>query len=61
MTEDAEDNFWTNSNRGFLSVPPGSASIICQDQIIYFSPTGGLGLGVVAAGIAILGWVRYTL
>ena len=49
--EDADHNFWTNSYRGFLTIPSGSASIICQEQAISFSRTEGVGFGVGAAGI----------
>lgn len=50
VEEDADNNFWTDSYRGFLSIPPGGASIICQDQAVSFSRTGGIGFGVGAAG-----------
>ena len=49
--EDADNNFWTNSYRGFLTIPSGSASIICHDQALSFSRTEGVGFGVGAAGI----------
>ncbi len=49
--EDAANNFWTNSYRGFISVPPGGAAIICKEQAVSFSRTGGVGFGVGAAGI----------
>lgn len=52
IEEDADNNFWTNSYRGFLSIPPGGASIICRDQAVSFSRTEGIGLGVGAAGIS---------
>lgn len=45
------DNFWSDSYRGRLSVPSGSASLTCGEQIISFSRSGGLGLGVGAVGI----------
>ena len=49
--EEARDNFWTNGYYGRLSIPPGSASLTCGEQIISFSRSGGFGLGVGAAGI----------
>ncbi len=49
--EDSSDNFWTSGYRSRLSVPPGSASLTCGEQIISFSRSGGFGLGVGAAGI----------
>jgi hypothetical protein len=49
--EDKKDNFWSNSYRGFLSIPPGAASIICTDQAVSFSRTGGVGIGLGATGI----------
>ncbi|MCC0176254.1 hypothetical protein I4641_04595 [Waterburya agarophytonicola K14] len=45
------DNFWSDSYRGRLSVPSGSASLTCGEQIISFSRSGGFGLGVGAVGI----------
>lgn len=50
IDEDAEDNFWTDSFNGYLSIPPGAASVVCQDQMVSFSRTGGVGLGVGAVG-----------
>ena len=49
--EETEDNFWSNSYRGRVSIPPGSASLTCGEQTIAFSRSGGFGLGVGAAGI----------
>jgi hypothetical protein len=49
--EDSSDNFWTNGYKGSLSVPPGSASLVCGNQVISFSRSGGTGIGVGAAGI----------
>ena len=49
--EEAKDNFWSNSYRGLFSVPPGGASIICEDRAISFSRTEGVGLGVGPVGI----------
>lgn len=49
--EDSSDNFWTNGYNGRLVIPPGSASLGCGEQIISFSRSEGLGLGVGAAGI----------
>jgi hypothetical protein len=49
--EEASDNFWTDGYHGRLSIPPGSASLTCGEQIISFSRSGGFGLGVGAAGI----------
>ena len=52
VTDEAEDdNFWSSSYRGRLSIPPGSASLTCGDQVVAFSRSGGFGLGVGAAGI----------
>lgn len=44
------DNFWSDSYRGHLSIPPGSASLTCGEQNIAYSRSGGIGLGVGAAG-----------
>lgn len=49
--EDEESNFWSSSFRGRLSIPPGSASLTCGEQIISFSRSEGFGLGVGAAGV----------
>jgi hypothetical protein len=49
--EEASDNFWTDGYHGRVSIPPGSASLTCGEQIISFSRSGGFGLGVGAAGI----------
>jgi hypothetical protein len=49
--EEASDNFWTDGYHGRVSIPPGSASLTCGDQIIAFSRSGGFGLGVGAAGL----------
>ena len=52
VTDEAEDdNFWSSSYRGRLSIPPGSASLTCGEQIVSFSRSGGFGLGVGAVGI----------
>lgn len=48
---EAEDNFWTDSYRGRLSIPPGNAFLSCGEQIISFSRSGGFGIGVGAAGL----------
>lgn len=48
--EEARDNFWSNSYRGRLSIPPGSAALTCGEQIISFSRSAGGGLGVGAVG-----------
>lgn len=50
--EDAEDNFFTNSYRGFITVPAGSASVACEKQLVSFARTGGFGFGVGAAGVS---------
>ncbi len=47
---ESEDNFWTNSYRGRLSIPSGNASLSCGEQVISFSRSGGFGLGAGAAG-----------
>jgi hypothetical protein len=44
------DNFWSDSYRGQVSIPPGSASLTCGEQNISYSRSGGVGLGVGAAG-----------
>jgi hypothetical protein len=49
--EDSSDNFWTSGYKGSLSVPPGSASLVCGNQVISFSRSGGTGIGIGAAGI----------
>lgn len=49
--EDSSDNFWTSGYKGSLFVPPGSASLVCGNQVISFSRSGGIGIGVGAAGI----------
>lgn len=49
--EDAKDNFWTNGSRTQLVVPEGNASLSCGEQMISFSRSGGLSLGVGAASI----------
>lgn len=49
--EDKSDNFWTDGYQGRLSIPPGSASLSCGDQMISFSRSGGFGIGAGAAGI----------
>ena len=48
--EEADDNFWSSSYRGRLSIPPGSASLTCGEQIISFSRSADGGLGVGAVG-----------
>ncbi|MBW4534538.1 MAG: hypothetical protein KME09_11450 [Pleurocapsa minor HA4230-MV1] len=45
--EDAKDNFWTNGSRTQLVVPEGNASLSCGEQMISFSRSGGLSLGVL--------------
>jgi hypothetical protein len=49
--EDAKDNFWTNGSRTQLIVPEGNAALSCGEQMISFSRSGGLSLGVGAASI----------
>ena len=44
------DNFWSDSYRGRLTIPPGSASLTCGEQNISYSRSGGVGLGVGATG-----------
>lgn len=44
------DNFWSDSYRGRLIIPPGSASLTCGEQNISYSRSGGAGLGVGAVG-----------
>ena len=45
--EDAKDNFWTNGSCTQLVVPEGNASLSCGEQMISFSRSGGLSLGVL--------------
>ena len=47
---DKSDNFWTDSYGGRLIIPPGSASLTCGEQNIFYSRSGGAGFGVGAAG-----------
>lgn len=44
------DNFWSDSYRGRLIIPPGSASLTCSEQNISYSRSAGAGLGVGAVG-----------
>lgn len=44
------DNFWSDSYRGRLTIPPGSASLSCGEQNLSYSRSGGVGFGVGATG-----------
>lgn len=50
VDNEKSDNFWSDSYRGRITIPPGSASLSCGEQIISYSRSGGAGIGVGAAG-----------
>ena len=50
VDNERSDNFWSNSYRGRINIPPGSASLTCGEQHISYSRSAGGGLGVGAVG-----------
>ena len=44
VDNERSDNFWSNSYRGRINIPPGSASLTCGEQHISYSRSAGGGL-----------------